>query len=380
MIPISTNMPRLTALGTARRRKRQPGRARSPAKSQPCGQWQFGVDERDGMSLNLCNMKNNWLILGVLAGLLLFAVAGCKPKEATLSGQVFIVTKGAENFKLGDVEVFLIEKPQVTDYLQKKQPAIESELSSKRQAITNAEQEVAVAKTNANMAEVYFDWFTENKPYKTNADYFKADSGWTNLFRQYVRQTNYVQRVLAYTTNQIQSIGDANNNFTVAENALTAAVNKREEMAKQLNSLTDQKTAIKTAALAAERDKLEFAKSRVAKANSHIDAAMTVLDNSPIVADYFEDIFPHDLNGVKKTISDSDGKFSFSYPIEKPFTIFVRAQRAVLDKTETYCWLVDAPKGVKVAQILLSNNNLAFVDRDGYFKLKPKEVQQVLAK
>jgi hypothetical protein len=41
----STNMPRLTALGTARRRKRQPGRARSPAKSQPCGQWQFGVDE-----------------------------------------------------------------------------------------------------------------------------------------------------------------------------------------------------------------------------------------------------------------------------------------------------------------------------------------------
>ena len=31
---------------SARRRKRQPGRARSPAKSQPGGQWQFGVDER----------------------------------------------------------------------------------------------------------------------------------------------------------------------------------------------------------------------------------------------------------------------------------------------------------------------------------------------
>jgi hypothetical protein len=34
MIPISTNMPRLTALGTARRRKRPPGRARSAAMSQ----------------------------------------------------------------------------------------------------------------------------------------------------------------------------------------------------------------------------------------------------------------------------------------------------------------------------------------------------------
>jgi len=67
---------------------------------------------------------------------------------------------------------------------------------------------------------------------------------------------------------------------------------------------------------------------------------MTVLDNSPIVADYFEDFFPHDLNDVKK---------QFQIPMEiffflshwKPFAIFVRAQRAVLDKTETYCWLVD---------------------------------------
>jgi hypothetical protein len=56
----STNMPRLTALGTARRRKRQPGRARSPAMSQPGGQWQFGVDEwgkfclRKMVSLTAC--------------------------------------------------------------------------------------------------------------------------------------------------------------------------------------------------------------------------------------------------------------------------------------------------------------------------------------
>src|ERR1017187_8656503 len=36
--------------------KRQPGRARSPAKSQPCGQWQFGVDEWGKRVLNLKNM------------------------------------------------------------------------------------------------------------------------------------------------------------------------------------------------------------------------------------------------------------------------------------------------------------------------------------
>ena len=35
----------LVRFGRARRRKGLPGRARSPAKSQPGGQWQFGVDE-----------------------------------------------------------------------------------------------------------------------------------------------------------------------------------------------------------------------------------------------------------------------------------------------------------------------------------------------
>ena len=39
----------------ARRRKRPPGRARSPAKSQPGGQWQFGVDERGKGRLNVLN-------------------------------------------------------------------------------------------------------------------------------------------------------------------------------------------------------------------------------------------------------------------------------------------------------------------------------------
>jgi len=324
-------------------------------------QKQFAVDDRDKLHLNLCIMKTIWLIFGCF---LLVAVDGCKPKETTLSGQVFIVTKGAENFKLGDVQVFLIEKSQVTNYLQKRQPAIESEMATKRQDIKNAEQEFAIAQTNANKAQDYFDWFTENKPYKTNAAYFKADSEWTKLFKQYVRQTNYVNQLAKDDPN----------------GAFLPAIEVMEEMVKKLNSLTDQMRPIKTAALVAEKHKLELAKLSVTKANSHIDAARKTLDDSPNVTDYFGDFFPHDLTIVKKTISDSDGKFSLFYPNEKPFSIFVRAQRAVLDKTETYCWLIDAPTGVNTAQVLLSNNNLAIVDPDGYFKLKPKEAHQVLAK
>jgi hypothetical protein len=75
-------------------------------------------------------------------------------------------------------------------------------------------------------------------------------------------------------------------------------------------------------------------------------------------------------------ISNSDGKFSFTYPRNKMFTIFAHAQRMVLDKTETYYWLVDAPTNAETAQIFLSNNNLVFADPDSYFKLKPKEAPQ----
>jgi hypothetical protein len=96
----------------------------------------------------------------------LLALTGCKPKQTTLSGQVFIVTQGAENVKLGDVEILLIEKSQAADFLQKKQPAIESEIALKQQELTNAEQEVATASGNADKAQAYFDWFMVNKPYK----------------------------------------------------------------------------------------------------------------------------------------------------------------------------------------------------------------------
>ncbi len=48
---------------------------------------------------------------------------------------MFIVTKDAENIKLGDVEVVLIDKTQATDFLQKKQPAIESITKSREQAL-----------------------------------------------------------------------------------------------------------------------------------------------------------------------------------------------------------------------------------------------------
>jgi hypothetical protein len=301
----------------------------------------------------------SYLIL-ILASFL--ALTGCKPKQTTLSGQVFIVTQGAENVKLGDVEILLVEKSQATDFLQKKQSAIDLEMASKEQDLTNTEQEVAAASGNLDKAQTYFDWFMVNKPYKTNADRVKISSQWDILLKQYIYQTNYVTRLVQNTNYDENSMS-----------TLTAAVNRREEIAGKLNSLNDELETIKSDAIATEKEKLEALKANLVKANSNLATAEKSLTNSPTTEDYFSDFSPAI---AQKTISDSDGKFSFSYPPDKSFAIFARAQRAILNKTETYYWLIDAPTGSKAFQILLSNNNLVFVDPDGYFKLKPKEMPQ----
>jgi hypothetical protein len=102
-------------------------------------------------------------------------------------------------------------------------------------------------------------------------------------------------------------------------------------------------------------------------------AVMTSLKNYPTPADYFKDFSPV---VVQKTISDADGKFSFVYLRNKSFAVFASAQRMVLDKTEKYYWLVNAPANADSVQLFLSNNNLVEVDPDGYFVLKPNASSQ----
>jgi wobble nucleotide-excising tRNase len=84
-------------------------------------------------------MKTKIIIaLIAIAGML--ELTGCKPKQTTLSGQIFIVTQGAENVKLGAVEILLIDKTQATNFLHAKQPAIESEMASKQEELQKIKQ------------------------------------------------------------------------------------------------------------------------------------------------------------------------------------------------------------------------------------------------
>jgi hypothetical protein len=197
------------------------------------------------------------IIIALVAITGTFGLPGCKPKPATLAGQVFIVTQGGDSVKLGDVSILLIEKSQVTDFWKTKGPIIDAEIASLK-------QEFAVAKDAVSL-------------------------DWGNTAR-------------------------------------------------------------------AENDRLRV--------------AVIKLKNSQAAENYFVDFFPL---ATQTTHSDADGKFSFVYPRDKPFTIYASANRRTLKGFENYYWLINAPTNAEMLQVFLSNNNLVYVDPDGYFKLKPEE-------
>ncbi len=239
-------------------------------------------------------------------------LAGCKPKSVTLTGQVFIVTQGAENVKLGDVEILLIEKAQVTNFLQMKKLAIESEMASRQEELKKIEQ--------GDVPDVLL----------TNAAYATASSECDEFQKKQEAQLGILQQLIKNYNAQADS--DASAAYDMFKSKAQSAMNQ-----------------------------MRAAQSVV----------MSNLENYPTPADYFENFSPAVF---QKTLTDADGKFSVTYPRDSALTIFAKAERVLGTKTEKYFWLVNAPTNSETAQIFLSNQNLIYIDPDGYFKIRPKQV------
>jgi hypothetical protein len=302
-------------------------------------------------------VKTKFLLIYIFA--VLVTLTGCKPNETLLTGQMFIVTQGAENVKLGDVEILLIEKSQVTVFLQKKQYVIDAEIASRQQDLTDAKDEINKAQTN-------YVSFLQKKPYQTNENYVKIGSQLAVILKL---KNTFQRQYDALDINAKSAESDASydvDKYNTLLNQRTSVQQSLDIENKVAASLQEKLDDIKSSAEAEKNNILNSAVSRAANAE-------TKLKNYPTAEDCLSDFLPA---VIKKTISDSDGKFSFSYPHNKSFAIFARAQRKILSKTETYYWIIDTPTNMKTARILLSNNNLVTVDQDGYFKLKLKEASE----
>lgn len=224
-----------------------------------------------------------------------FGLSGCKPKTTTLNGQMFIVTQGGDNIKLGDVEILLVDKAQVAARLAEKEPVVDADIASAQQELNDA---------------------MEN-----------------------------------------------------SKNAYAAY------KAKEKLKNSDDRT---------ERDIVEALEQKWFAADDNLKAIMKKLNDAQGAEKYFSDFLP---DPVQKTISDADGKFTFTYLRDKPVAIYATAKRTIPDVsidaignrhnisgTEYYYWLVDAPTNSETAQFFLSNDNLVFANPGGYFRVPPKRM------
>ena len=256
-------------------------------------------------------------VLVTIVGIL--GLTGCAPKETTLSGQMFIVTQGADNVKLGDVAILLIEKSQVTDFLQKKQSTIDSEIESQQEELTKAEEQVTAAFKNGENAKKNYISFTENSPYEKDPDYIKVKSHLATVSRL---EDSFQQQYDSLDAKVTSATSDGSSDMDTFNALLTQRNSAQQSLDIEKNMVISLQAKLYDIQIRAEEEAnqmLEAAQAGVTNAESDAATAKAALEKMPTPEDYFGDFLPVVF---QKTISDSDGKYSFVYPPDKSFALF----------------------------------------------------------
>lgn len=99
-------------------------------------------------------MKKMFLLKTYAIGILLLHVAGCGYLEGELSGEVFIVTQGGQNVKLGLVEVRAIPEAEAKTFIEKKKktPDVDTIIKRDRPQYEKSKLELAALKEEKNKA------------------------------------------------------------------------------------------------------------------------------------------------------------------------------------------------------------------------------------
>jgi hypothetical protein len=327
--------------------------------------------------------------------LLLIGLLGCKPKETTVSGQIFTSTP-LGNVKLGDAQIFLIEKPQVVEFLQKKKATISSERAARNRDVETAQKELMQATSD-------YTNFLTTRPFVTDSDYIRITSERDGLlhtvatleqkyeplrlrsdelrkaaraaisertpefvYMEYKANSIFLSR---WNNVQLRSHQPPLNEPTEFKSwrvFLEAAQQEMSETMAQVHQLENERESLETRLSEIERlaeaqqtNRISIAKARVvttraAKLKYPGDLDKVLFTDFPIAT-------------ARKAISEADGKFIVSYPQKKAFALFAKAEWKSKNESLTYYWFVDAPLNMALPCIL-SNSKLTSVDPDGYLK------------
>ncbi len=322
------------------------------------------------------NVPSFWLIISALTSCYL---VGCSPKAT--KGQVFIVTRSAENIKLGLVDVLLFDEQTVSDFLQKKKPAVEKEVGLRAEGLRRAEtwqQEAQRAleqfqRTN----EAFQPTFLEQKAQFSTLkqEIWDLEHGPLNLRLAKIRQLEALQAQLRQSHNandldaaaeQVKKALDLQKEFDAIDLQEKENAPKIKKKEAQYAELDKQITAVSTSS----EKKVTELSERVTLCNADCKKAKTAVMQFPTLDFYLSDPLPAPS---MKTTTDADGKFEVKLPRKGRFAVFARASRSSESKTENYAWFFWLPSASDETPLMLSNNNLVFAEYAGnVLPVKPK--------
>jgi len=299
-------------------------------------------------------MKASFLYLGIFATLFF---TGCSPKNGTVNGNIFIVTEGAQNIKLGLVTVYLLDEQQVQTLVTTTTPIVEKRLTEIKNSFQPLEQELELKK--AAIAETDPKYKEEQR---------LADEAETEgEFEPFISNGSRPQWTI-YDAQALQKARQDYAKFGPNEYSLES-VEARQNLEKLTDDANDifkrQKLWDKWRPIYLKHfneskrlsDELTQLNGRVEQLEDQIKTQKALLKKwlSLNSAAYFENL-PDSIPSAK---TDADGNFSFSIPRKGRFALAAKAQRNAADNTEEYYWIVWVSlNGELEKKILLSNDNL----------------------
>jgi len=266
--------------------------------------------------------------LTIFCTLILVSLTGCK-HEGELKGDVFIVTKGAQNFKLGLVEVTAIPEADMNQFIWKKKSNISSEFSKLKPQVTAAQKELETAQQDYQATKDAYDVAEVKQK--------EAQSKVNDL------------ELNAYTSPYESSQTDSDTpEIQAQKTAIADKLKKQSLMASQQAALLSRQLESLRIPLKSKERYLAGIKMRLVDVQNKMTHFIT---NDFLLVDLPE--------GIAKATTDADGKFSMKLPNTGKFALAAHSQRRVFDSTEQYYWLVWVSIDAEQAkQVMLTNQNL----------------------
>jgi len=334
-------------------------------------------------------MKRHCLFL--LSVTLTLVLLGCKPKTTTISGQVFIVTSDATNIKFGLVEILLIEKQQINQFLHQRQSTIESEKALR-------EQTVQLANEAKEKAEKDLSLFLNGGPL-TQPDYLKLKAEYQGVEKDVIealRKMTAIGKKVNERGAEMEAVdrsakakgfADANDYaksldfksqlaivdmITKHLTSNLAAIKEVHEIYQQSKPKEEKMDSLKKE-LAIIEGPASLEEATLTEALQDATSALTIaearIESYPSVDDYLAKFSPV-ISG--KAVTDADGKYTLTYKRGIQYVLYAKCEREIGTDKERYCWLVNAPTRPKTEPLFLGNANVALFDPDNFFPLKPK--------